>query len=313
MNKKIKNFILKIIAVFCSIAVWMYISDIVSETKTFKVPLDLMHYKDMIILSQSVEFINVTVKGPSGIISNLSMQDIKVEKDIRDVTEPGNIIIPVQDITVIVPNHVAIERIFPRRVTLNIDKIIEKYFEVNAVIRGKPANGYVYTGKYVVNPQKVLLKGPEQKLKNLEEVNTQPINIEGLVESKKFARVYLQEFVPEMFLNKDKYVQVWVQINEETSERTISNIPIGILQPVKSPFNVIIEETEAEVKLVGKREILDTLNVQEINIFLDIQNLDAGVYQLPLAYRIPDRLLLDGLKVKSITPSSIEVTIEAKP
>ena len=313
MNKRVKGLILKFLAVFCAIVVWMYISDLVSETKTFKVPLDLMLYKDMIILNQSVEYINVTVKGASGIISNLSAQDIKAEKNLRDVTEPGNIIIPVQDIAVHVPNHVTIERLFPRRVTLNIDKIVEKYFKVNAVIRGKPANGYEDTKKYVINPQKILLKGPEQKLKNLEDVNTQPISIEGLVKTKKFSQVPLNEFVPEIPLNKDKYVEVLVQINEETTGRVISKLPVRVLQPVKSPFNISITATEAEVKLRGRKEVLENLNIQEITIFFDIQNLDAGVYQLPLVCRIPDRLLLDGLKIESITPSSIEVTIEAKP
>ena len=313
MNKKITGLFLKLLAVVCSIVLWMYISDLVSESKTFKVPLDLIIYKDMIILNQSVEFINVTLKGPSSVISNISIQDLKAEKDLRDVTEPGNIIIPIQDITLNVPNHVTVERLFPRRVTLNIDKIVEKYFKVNAIVRGKPASGFVDTKKYVINPQKVLLKGPEQKLKNLEDVNTQPISIEGLVKSKKFTKVPLQEFVAEIPLNKDKYVEVLVQINEETTERVISKMPIRILKPVKSPFNIIISVAEAEVKLRGRLEILDNLNIQEITIFFDIQNLDAGVYQLPLVYRIPDRLLLDGVKVQSITPSSIEVTIEAKP
>ena len=290
----------------------MYITNLLSKEKPFTVPIEVQTAENMIPLSQTVDMLNIYVKGPARIIDELTPSDFRIYKDLSDVAHPGTITIPVEDMSMSIPNHITVERLFPRRITLNLDKIIEKEFKVRVVTTGKLPAGYVEVKTPRVNPTSIKLLGPERIISNLDTVDTKPIDISGLIWSKRFAKVPLKEFVDGLKLNKDKFVDVTIRIEEETETRSFSRIPVRILEPVKTPFTTSISLNEVDVVLRGKKEYLDRLTVSDIKVYVDVTSLDAGVYDLPLEGKAPEQVLLQGVRVESITPSSIEVIIESK-
>lgn len=307
-----KNLFLKLLSIVIAIGIWMYVTNLVSTEKVFIVPVEIQTSKEMIPLTQTVEQLNITVKGPARVIDDIKESDFRIYKDLTDVTQSGNITIPVDDLSMAVPNHITVERIFPRRITLNLDKIVEKEFKVNVVTTGKLPPGYVEVPEHRVNPTTIKLKGPQKVIENIDTVNTQPIDISGLIWSKRFAKVPLQEFVPSNPLNEDKYVDVTIRIEEETETRSFSRIPVRVLEPVKTPFVTTIGVSEVDIVMRGKKELLDRLTSSEIKAYVDVTNLNAGVYDLPVEGKTPEKVLLRGVRIESIEPSSIEVIIEPK-
>ncbi|MDX9703366.1 MAG: CdaR family protein [Candidatus Auribacterota bacterium] len=307
-----KNIFLKMLSIVIAIGLWMYITNLVSKEKNFTIPVEIQTAENMISLSQTVEQLNIYVKGPAKIIDELLVSDFRIYKDLSDVTHSGNITIPIEDLSMSLPNNITIERIFPRRITLNLDRIVEKEFKVNVVTIGKVPQGYVEIKEHRVNPTSIKLRGPERVIANIDTVDTKPIDISGLIWSKRFAKVALQEFVQGMALNSDKFVDVTVRIEEETETIAFSRIPVRVLEPVKTPFTASIGTSEAYVVIRGKKEFLDKLTPADIKIYVDITNLDAGVYDLPLEGKAPEQVLLRGVRIDSISPASIEVIIEPK-
>ena len=307
-----KNTLLKLIAIILATITWFYLNDLVSKTETFTVPVEIKLPDNLIQLNRSVNTVTLTLKGPAGIIDTIEEDSIRCFKELGPDTQPGNHIIPVQDISISMPGSVMIENIFPPRLSLKIDRIIEKEFTVNVVTRGKPAPGFIELDSHRVNPSVIKLRGPEQMVSEINTVNTEPISINGLIGTKRFTNVNLQEFLPHKPLNEDKHVEVTIRIAEETSTRMFSNIPIRMLEMVKIPYDVTISVYEAEVTVRGKPELLNKLNGPDIKLFFDISNLEPGVYDLPISGILPDKFTREGVRITTITPSNLEVTIEVK-
>ncbi|MEW6534981.1 MAG: CdaR family protein [Candidatus Auribacterota bacterium] len=308
----LKNTLLKLIAIILATVTWFYLNDLVSKTETFTIPVDIKLPENLIQLNRSANTITLTLKGPAGVIDTITEESIRCFKELGPETQPGNHIIPVQDISISIPSSVMIENIFPPRLNLKIDRIIEKDFTVIVVTRGKPAPGFVELDTHRVNPSVIKLRGPEQMISSIDTVNTEPITINGLIGTKRFTDVSLQEFLPHKPLNEDKHVEVTIRIAEETATRTFSNIPIRMLEMVKIPYDVIISVYEAEVIVRGKPELLNKLNGTDVKLFFDITNLEPGVYDLPLSGILPDKFTREGVRITTITPSNLEVTIEVK-
>ncbi|GEM_PF-4793348 len=307
------NIWLKLISLVLAIGSWIYITDLVSKEVTFRVPVKIDLSEKMIPITNNVEYINLTVKGPAGILDTLTPKSFRIYKDLTDVFQTGNIIVPVQDMNISVPNHVSVEKFFPKRITINLDRIIEKDFKVNVITRGKPAPGYVELKNHIVNPPTIVLRAPAQLAENIDTVNTDPIDISGLISTRRFPNVRLQELLPRHPLNEDKTVEITIMIGEEQARRTFAKIPIRIMELVKTPYAMKMSVREAEVTLNGKREVLDVSDATDIKVFIDVANLEPGVYDLPIEGRISDQLLLKGVTVAEIKPSSVEVTVEVKP
>ena len=307
-----RNIFLKLLSVIIAIGIWMYISNLVSKERNVLVPVEIKTAEDIIPLSQTVDQLNISIKGPARIIDELNPTDFRIYKDLSDINHSGTITVPVEDLSISIPNHITIERLFPRRITLNLDKIVEKEFKVNVVTTGKLPAGYVEIKEHRVNPTSIKLRGPEKIIESLDTVDTIPVDISGLIWSKRFARVALKEFVSGLNLNNDKFVDVTIRIEEETETRSFSRIPVRILEPVKTPFMTTIGSSEVDVVMRGKKEYLDRLTASDIKVYVDVTSLDVGVYDLPVEGKAPEQVLLRGVRVESISPSSIEVVIEPK-
>ncbi|MCB1196195.1 hypothetical protein KDK77_08415, partial [bacterium] len=220
--------------------------------------------------------------------------------------------IPVHDMNITLPKHVTIEDFFPTRMTIKLDQIIEKEFKVNVVTTGSPSPGFTLLDSHRINPAVINLKGPEQLLKDKDTVNTVPIDISGLVASKKFTAVHLEPFRSDIDLNNDKFVEVTIRILEKNIDRSFLKIPVQALGTVKTLYKIEISSTEVDITLRGKEEALDAIRPADIKIFFDITDLAIGVYDLPLEGRIPDKYLLQGVTILDIKPATIEATISEK-
>lgn len=307
-----KNFLLKLTSVILAIITWVYVTDLVSKDTTLSIPLEIKLAEKMILVSSSVDRLTLTFKGPAGKIDSLTPESFRIYKDLSDVTQPGDIILSVQDLSFSIPKHITIEQIFPHRVTVRLDKIITKEFKIKVVTTGTAAQGYVELPYPRVNPAVIALRGPQKIVENIDTVKTEPIDINGLIASKRFGGVHLQEFLPNYPLNKDKYVEVTVRIAEEMTKRSFTKIPIRLIEPVKSPFEVSITPQEVEVVLKGRQETINEIDPLTLKIFCDITNLAEGEYELPIEGKIAEKLIQEGVVIDKIIPPNVSATLKSR-
>ena len=180
----------------------------------------------------------------------------------------------------------------------------------NVIVRvetvGQPADGYKLTN-ITVSPLNVVVFSSDPQLVNdlPGYVETEPVDLSGAVDD---IDTYVSIVVPEgvsMVGNQFVLVQVSIAAIEGTLNMSLPVLPVGLL-PIQAAS---ISPETVDVILSGPVPILDTMTPEDVRVFVDVSDLELGIYQLePQVEIIPDRVI-----VESVVPSTVEVEIVVAP
>jgi YbbR domain-containing protein len=100
-----------------------------------------------------------------------------------------------------------------------------------------------------------------------------------------------------------------VQVNVAAIEGSITlSVPVEVIG-LPPDLQAIISPATVDLIIAGPLIILDTLSPENFLVVLDLTGLPVGVYQ-----RSPEvDLLPDQVRIQTILPETVEVTIEAMP
>ncbi len=175
---------------------------------------------------------------------------------------------------------------------------------VKVVVPGTVPAGY-RVSKISVDPSVVTIYSSDRTL--LESLpsylNTEPVDLSTLTEPTEI-KVGLD--LPDgISLVGDQTVSVDVDIDPIEGALTLNNIPVFVIgleadmQPVLSPEAV-------DVYLSGPQPVLDQIKDEELYAVLDLQDYEAGHYQLEPRIDISS---WTGVTIQSIMPGTIDITI----
>jgi YbbR domain-containing protein len=180
----------------------------------------------------------------------------------------------------------------------------------NVIVRvetvGQPADGYKLTN-ITVSPLNVVVFSSDPQLVNdlPGYVETEPVDLSGAIDD---IDTYVSIVVPEgvsMVGNQFVLVQVSIAAIEGTLNMSLPVLPIGLL-PIQA---ALISPETVDVILSGPVPILDAMTPEDVRVFVDVSDLELGIYQLePQVEIIPDRVI-----VESVVPSTVEVEIIVAP
>ncbi len=92
-----------------------------------------------------------------------------------------------------------------------------------------------------------------------------------------------------------------------TREVTIANIPIKILGLPEGEFKIEIKPSKANVVLYGYKSNIESVDRENIILFVDLGNLKSGTYELHIQNIIPKEF-----NISKIDPPTAIVTIKGK-
>lgn len=176
-----------------------------------------------------------------------------------------------------------------------------KDVSIRASLKGTVAAGY-WISNIVIAPSTVTLAGnPDMLAKIPGFIETAPIDVNGATsEVTSRATIALPDGVS-ILNNEGVTVQVSVTplLGGQTVRRRVT------LQGLRRGLSATVSPDTVEVILSGPVPSLQSLNTEDVQVFIDVSNLGAGTYQLkPRAPVVPD-----ALKVQSIVPDTVQVTI----
>jgi len=183
----LENAVLKIVALVFAIALWFLV---VGEKRTevgFLIPLEFKNLPgDMIIAGEPLHEIEVRVLGSKKILANLSPVQLTADLDLSTAKEGiNNFIISLRDVKV--PKGVEVIKINPASLLIHIEpQIISKAIRVKVKLTGSPARGISIKG-ISVKPDTVKIFGVQTRLKDMEEIYTVPMDINGIRNDKTAA------------------------------------------------------------------------------------------------------------------------------
>jgi len=177
-----KNLGLKITAVLLSILLWVFatsrglseiVLDVPLEFKNIPPRLELMYY--------DVKAVSLNIKGQERLIRTIRPTDIRVWIDLTKAKK-GEGIYAINKNNISLPLTVTVKNITPSSVKVSLEESVSRTVKVRPIVVGIPEKGY-YIKSISVVPQTVDLEGTSSKIKKVDKVKTEPLDVTGRSET----------------------------------------------------------------------------------------------------------------------------------
>lgn len=257
------------------------------------------------ILSSRSEPQTVTIRGPEQRVNTVARVTAPVQ--ISGQTESF------RDTVTLVPvdaNGIAVPDITVEPSTATVIVELRVRGQVRRVIptivgADRLAPGYELAGPPTVFPSdEVVVEGPESALAAIPYLTTTPIDVTGWSESRILWDIPIDTSrLPAGVTVDPKTVNVSIQVRRAEETRTLQGIPILAVN-VRPGTIVELSPTTADLEVRGSSTVLEPLKPGDILVFVDLENADVGIYQLPVRVTLPA-----GVQYERVTPEIVQVTV----
>ncbi|MFN3336416.1 MAG: YbbR-like domain-containing protein [Thermomicrobium sp.] len=257
------------------------------------------------ILSSRAEPQTVTIRGPEQRVKAVARVTAPVQ--ITDQTESF------RDTVTLVPvdaNGIAVPDITVEPSTATVMVELRVRGQVRRVIptiigADRLAPGYELAGPPTVFPSdEVVVEGPESALAAIPYLTTTPIDVTGWSESRILWDIPIDTSrLPAGVTIDPQTVNVSIQIRRAEETRILQGIPILTVN-VRPGTIVEVSPTTADLEVRGSSTVLAPLKPGDILVFVDLENADVGIYQLPVRVTLPA-----GVQYERVTPEIVQVTV----
>lgn len=175
---------LKIVSLALAIVLWFFVGGEDTIEKTVRVPVEVINLpRDLVISNQFKNEIEVSLSGPRSVVLGLNKQKLTRQVDLSQAT-PGTMVLENDNEHIVVPRSLTVQRVQPASIILSIDKLIQKQFRVMANTVGNVADGFEVQ-QIRMNPDYIVITGPETLLRQSDELQSSYISINGLKTSQQ--------------------------------------------------------------------------------------------------------------------------------
>ena len=182
IEKLTENWILKLVSLTFALILWFFVMGERKLEVGFQVPLELENVPPGLMVANEVPtLIDVRISGPRTVLMNLHPNDISISVDLKDLP-PGLTSFKRLEERLNIPTALKVTRLSPSFIDVKLERIKQKAVPVRPVFSGTPAEGYQF-GSIQISPVLVTVEGSESEIKDVTEVPTEPIDVEGSKES----------------------------------------------------------------------------------------------------------------------------------
>lgn len=302
------NWKLKCVALLVATISWHVIQDAISfEVVIPDVRLQIQVRDGMAILNQSASSVDVTFRGSQEDIQRLDPRRIQavVNLEGESSARPKEIVL-LPDVVRGVRGARAVA-VHPSRIHVTLDQQAEKRVPVQGRIVGVPLSGEV--GAVTCEPSTILLRGPAAKLRTTESVYTQPVDVDGRVESF-VRRSPLQapgdNWVAQM---EPAEVQVRVVVTRKVSVRQLKGVPVSAVVEPGPAVAIDVEPATVDVELTGHPGVSAPTpeESRKVRVVADCVGLVA-----PGTFMVPVRVFAGNDVGAVATPETVRVIMTLK-
>ncbi|MBN1493611.1 MAG: hypothetical protein JW938_05630 [Candidatus Omnitrophica bacterium] len=289
MADKVKRNKLLVLALSFILAVglWAYISGEESIEVTQNVVLQVVTPEGFTVVNKSDNVVTVILTVPRNIMSVLENQPVYVTHSIFDIEEAGRFSFDLKAQDVKRPSAlVKVKQIIPERIAVTVDKVINKRLPIVAQLINEPAAGYkVDKDGLQIDPNAVLVSGAQTVLDRTDFIRTEPIDTIGRIRSFR-KKVALEESQDYEIMNPG-LIDVFIPLFEAFAQKEFKDIPIRLLKNPKQKYDVLVTPDKVTFSLRGPGKVVETLDASKVLAYIDVVQLEAGKYKLPLQLNLP--------------------------
>lgn len=294
---------LKALSVVLACLTWYIIQDTISfEIEIPGVKLDIQVQDGMAILNQSASTVDVTFRGSQDDIQRLDSRRLQAVVELTQEAKGITHEIVLRPGMIKGVRGVRAVAIHPARILVKLDRQAEKLVPVKGRTVGTPLFGQVES--ITCEPSTVLLLGPAQKLKTTDCVYTQPVDVDGRVETfirRTAVQAPGDNWVAHM---EPSDVQVKVTIAGKSAGRLWKNIPVSAVVESGSSLVVDLDPLTVDVIATGRMETSAAGEKFQVRAYADCIGLTV-----PGVYTVPVHVNVTGDAMAVARPDVVKVTV----
>ena len=300
-----QSFSFKLAAIVMALLLWFHVATDKVYEHGHSFSLEILNVPERLVLAEEIPHeIEVKFRGKGKeLLKLLLAEKNSVSIDAQEFTR-GETDYSIEPEQVPIPEglDLRVTGILPsENLKVWLDYSMEKELKVQPAIRITPAEGFDKVGELHYNPQDVTISGPRMWVRDLREISTQEIAIEGADEP---VSDQVDLALPEgynLLLSTPKVN--FSQNVERIVERRISRLPVELTN-VPRRREVTIQPDSIDVILSGTRSLLEGIGVEQLTVTVDCAGAKRDeTVKLPVEVKLPEKV---GLK--QVLPDSIEAT-----
>ena len=301
LKPSVNNLSLKILAVLLAFLLWIQVASQETVQMTLTAPVEFLDMPTDLEISNDYPR-EVEVLLQSDRPRSLESGRISVMIDMRDAAS-GVTVVHLNEDNIRGARGAEIVNITPARLRLQLEETWSKEVDVKATIVGSPAEGYQVSAVRII-PPRVSLSGPQSRIEQVTEADTEPISIAGLSDVLTVQGALDLEDTRLRFGSTDRVTTVIV-IEEERKDVQIRGVSIEVL-----PEGVPSRLVDRRVNLTGTVPVsyTESLDPALFRVTVDLTDVTPGttVHELIPQVHIPDEYL-DVFRLTEVGPEKVRV------
>lgn len=182
LEKLTENWILKLVSLTFSLTLWFFVMGERKLEVGYSVPLEYENIpRGLMIANEVPTLVDVRVSGPRTVLMNLHPNDITISVDLKGLPAGISSFKRLEE-RLNLPSSVKVTRLSPSFVDVKLEKIRQKKVPVVPSLTGTAAEGFLVTD-VTVTPSQVTVEGAESEVKDISQIFTESVDVEGVKES----------------------------------------------------------------------------------------------------------------------------------
>ncbi len=171
----------KLLSLGIAFVLWAVMGRQSEMATTISVPVQYRNIADDLDLSSDVpEQVKLEVRGPADRLNPAYLSTASVALDFGHQVTPGEHTFNVDNRNTRLPLGITFARAVPSQIRVRFERRVTREIPVRARFAGTPPEGY-RMALCVLKPQIIRIRGPESHVVPLESVQTDPIDLNGVV------------------------------------------------------------------------------------------------------------------------------------
>jgi YbbR domain-containing protein len=208
----------KLLSLAIAVAIWISVAREPELATSLSVPVELKNIPDDLDIGSAVpDQVHLEVRGPSGRLSRDNLTDAAMILDLGDA-HAGERTYTIRAANFSLPSGVSFYRAVPSQITLRFDHLASQSVKIFPRYSKPPQAGYRIRA-YVLEPENIRIRGPEERVRRIDRVWTDPVDLSSVVSSAEF-HTHVNVGDPQVRLDAPTAITLKVTLERSASQET---------------------------------------------------------------------------------------------
>ncbi|TCO71796.1 CdaR family protein [Marinisporobacter balticus] len=229
----------------------------------------------------------VIVEGPESLVNKVTM--VLVDVNIKDRQDDVIEKLPLKAVNSEGKKVNGVE-VKNKYVEIVLPILRIKDVPISIAYEGAVKEGYEITN-ITLSQETVKIKGRKEIVESIKQINAKPINLEGVEKNvRKDIYLVLPKGIETPYLDKTPSTSIMVEpikskdFNFKSEEVNIKNVKQEYIADLSQfPQNI-------KVSVMAKESMLDKINKEDIELFIDANDLSEGLYYIQISHNISQKV-----------------------